>query len=163
MSRRDSYGGCHLQARIGKQGPQSWNIDHEKPKAKRASDKMANQQARQTAENRKKSDKWSLLPHFLNGVIDCHAKYIPKFAWLQIMHSDADAIPPAGNHDGTIVPIGGGDGRRYAAKTHWEHNGIGQWQLSGHCWDVVRPVQLASRGFVRVDRCSRASISAQRI
>ncbi|HEX3399190.1 MAG TPA: hypothetical protein VHT74_02570 [Acetobacteraceae bacterium] len=143
--------------------PQSWEIDREKPKAKRAPDKMANKQSRQTAENRKKSEKWSLLPHFLNGVIDCHTKYIPKFAWLQIMHSDADAIPPAGNHNGTIVPIGGGDGRRYAAKTHWEHNGIGQRQLSGHCGDVVRPVQLASRGFVRADRCSRASISAQRI
>ena len=58
MYRRDVYGNVIYKPAYGKQGEMSWEIDHDKPKAKGGSNALSNKQPLQTAENRKKGDKY---------------------------------------------------------------------------------------------------------
>ncbi len=54
LHRQDSHGNQIFKPAHGKQGPQSWEVDHIKPKAKGGTDSPRNLQALQTQANRHK-------------------------------------------------------------------------------------------------------------
>ena len=56
--RQDSAGNRIYKAAYGKNGAQSWEVDHRKPKSKGGSDSPRNLQAMQTSENRRKGNRY---------------------------------------------------------------------------------------------------------
>lgn len=56
--RRDSAGNQIHKPAYGKHGPQSWEVDHIKPKSKGGTDSPRNLQALQTRANRRKGNKY---------------------------------------------------------------------------------------------------------
>ena len=56
--RRDSAGNQIYKAAYGKNGKQSWEVDHRKPKSKGGTNSPRNLQAMQTAANRRKGNKY---------------------------------------------------------------------------------------------------------
>ncbi len=59
--RRDAAGNQIFKGAYGKTGPQSWEVDHKKPRSKGGSNSPRNLQAMQTSENRRKGDQY---PYF---------------------------------------------------------------------------------------------------
>lgn len=62
VRRRDPYGNPIYKPSFGKQGDQSWEIDHIKPTSKGGSDHLKNLQPLQTETNREKADKYPFKP-----------------------------------------------------------------------------------------------------
>ena len=58
LHRKDSQGNKIYKPAHGKQGKQSWEVDHIKPKSKGGTNSPRNLQALQTKANRKKGDKY---------------------------------------------------------------------------------------------------------
>ena len=58
LYRKDATGNVIYRPAYGKQGPQSWEIDHKKPTAKGGPDTPANKQPLQTQTNREKADNY---------------------------------------------------------------------------------------------------------
>lgn len=58
LYRRDSAGNQIYKPAYGKNGPQSWEVDHIKPKSKGGTDAPRNLQALQTRANRSKGNRY---------------------------------------------------------------------------------------------------------
>ena len=58
LYRRDSAGNQIYKPAYGKNGPQSWEVDHIKPKSKGGTDSPRNLQALQKRANRRKGNKY---------------------------------------------------------------------------------------------------------
>lgn len=56
--RRDSSGNKIYKPAYGKEGKQSWQVDHKRPKSKGGTNRSSNLQALQTKENRRKGAKY---------------------------------------------------------------------------------------------------------